>query len=175
MKASFNINDLLVLLVIVIWGANNALMKLALAEIPLISFVGLRLISASIILFALLALSAKGLRISRGDLGRLSMIGFFGYTLFHPMFAAGLHYSTATDCALIMGTGPLFGGVIALSMGIERLTVRIIVGILISLFGVLVIVAKDLSGTLDIATRLGGNLILLAGVIFLSLSTVLGK
>ncbi len=77
-RPAFNINDLLVLLVIVIWGITNTFVKLALQETDPLTFLGIRTILTSLYMFFLLWIIEKKVSIRRGDLGSFLWVGFLG-------------------------------------------------------------------------------------------------
>jgi drug/metabolite transporter (DMT)-like permease len=175
LKNIFNINDFLVLLVIIIWGASNTIIKLALREISPMGFVGLRLILSSFFMLAMLKISEKNIGASFSDFLKFTLLGLLGYGIFHPLFTAGLNYTTAADCSIIMATSPLFGVIISIAMQIEKVNKKNVLGILISLIGVFIVVSKDLPSTLAWATRFTGNLLMVAAVISFAFYTVLAK
>jgi drug/metabolite transporter (DMT)-like permease len=175
LKSIFNINDFLVLLVIIIWGASNTIIKLALREISPMGFVGLRLILSSFFMLAMLKISEKNIGASFSDFLKFTLLGLLGYGIFHPLFTAGLNYTTAADCSIIMATSPLFGVIISIAMQIEKVNKKNVLGILISLIGVFIVVSKDLPSTLAWATRFTGNLLMVGAVISFAFYTVLAK
>jgi drug/metabolite transporter (DMT)-like permease len=175
LKNIFNINDFLVLLVIIIWGASNTIIKLALREISPMGFVGLRLILSSFLMLAMLKISEKNIGASFSDFLKFTLLGLLGYGIFHPLFTAGLNYTTAADCSIIMATSPLFGVIISIAMQIEKVNKKNVLGILISLIGVFIVVSKDLPSTLAWATRFTGNLLMVGAVISFAFYTVLAK
>lgn len=58
--------DFLLLLMVVIWGANFTVLKVALVDLPPLAFNSLRLLVASLIFMALISL--RGFRVPRKDL-----------------------------------------------------------------------------------------------------------
>ena len=160
---------------IIIWGASNTIIKLALREISPMGFVRLRLILSSFFMLAMLKISEKNIGASFSDFLKFTLLGLLGYGIFHPLFTAGLNYTTAADCSIIMATSPLFGVIISIAMQIEKVNKKNVLGILISLIGVFIVVSKDLPSTLAWATRFTGNLLMVAAVISFAFYTVLAK
>lgn len=160
---------------IIIWGASNTIIKLALREISPMGFVGLRLILSSFLMLAMLKISEKNIGASFSDFLKFTLLGLLGYGIFHPLFTAGLNYTTAADCSIIMATSPLFGVIISIAMQIEKVNKKNVLGILISLIGVFIVVSKDLPSTLAWATRFTGNLLMVGAVISFAFYTVLAK
>lgn len=171
--AKLSRNDLFVVIAVAIWGASNPLVKFALYEISPNAFVGVRLILSSFLMLGALQRSEKSLRTNRADFFKFSLLGLFGYGIFHPLFTAGLKYSTASDCGIIMALSPLFGVIISLLMGMEKVTRNHFIGILISLVGVSILIGKDLPDIRNRSAHFIGNLFFLGAVISFAFYTVL--
>jgi drug/metabolite transporter (DMT)-like permease len=126
-------------------------------------------------MLGMLKISEKGIKASYSDFLKFCLLGLFGNGLFQPLFTTGLKYTTASDCSIIMATSPLFGIIISVLMGIEKVSKKMIIGILISFIGVIIIVSKDMPSSFSLATHFGGNLLMVGAVISFALYTVLAK
>ena len=93
--------DLLMLLVVAIWGLNLSLVKVALAEIPPLPYNGIRLLLAAAVLLAWLLYSEKNLRLRRQDLPKIFILSLSGYTLYQYLFISGIYLTTASNTAVI--------------------------------------------------------------------------
>ncbi len=98
--------DALLLLLVVIWGSNFALVKATLNEIPPFGFNALRLIVASAVLIP--AVLVAGFRLpARRDWPRLVALGLFGHCFYQLFFVHGLSITSSVNSALILGCVPV--------------------------------------------------------------------
>ena len=73
------------LLVVLIWGSNFSIVKVAIEEIPIFGFNTLRMAAACIVLLAVSRLNPEGAP-GRGDWPRLTTLGFFGRCCYQLAF-----------------------------------------------------------------------------------------
>lgn len=112
--------------------------------------------------FALPGLAAQ-LPAVRRSAGVLALLAFTGVALFHCLVYLGLRTTTAVNAVLLNASAPLFMLLCSWVIERERATRRQIVGMLISLTGILVIVSRgDLASLLEQQIRAGDVWILLA-------------
>jgi drug/metabolite transporter (DMT)-like permease len=131
--------DGLLLLMILIWGANYAVVKAAIREIPPQAFNALRMGVASAVFLA--ALLAGGLpRVARADWARLALLGAIGHFVYQVCFMAGLARTTASNSALIIGCSPVAVSIASALAGHEREPRTQWIGVLLSVFGVYLVV-----------------------------------
>jgi len=106
MRARFTSTDLLLLLVVSIWGSNFTVVKAAIEQIPPLGFNGLRLVIACVVLVAASWLS--GARIpDRADWPRLVAVGLVGHCGYQLSFIQGLARTSVTNSSLILGCLPV--------------------------------------------------------------------
>jgi drug/metabolite transporter (DMT)-like permease len=158
-RLSFSMTDLTMLLVVLIWGANFSVVKLALAEIPPLAFAALRFAFAGALLWGLLV-AREGLQpLPKGALWKLTWIGIVGNTLYQVGFTLGLQRTTAANASLLIAITPALVAGFGAVLGIERLRRSTAFGIVMALAGVaLVLSARGLSFT---QAGLFGDLLLL--------------
>jgi len=90
--------DGLLLLMVLIWGANYSVVKSAIQEIQPQAFNVLRMDVASAVFMA--ALAATGLpRIARADWARMALLGTVGHFVYQVCFMAGLARSAPANTA----------------------------------------------------------------------------
>ena len=89
-RSRFGVTDLLMLLLMAIWGINMTVIKLALRQVPPAPFNMARLAIASTSLLLLVLLIEKSLRIRLRDLPRLLLLSFMGQTLYQLVFIHGI-------------------------------------------------------------------------------------
>jgi drug/metabolite transporter (DMT)-like permease len=131
--------DGLLLLMILIWGANYSVVKSAIREIPPQAFNVLRMGVASAVFAA--ALFARGLpRVPRADLARLALLGTIGHFVYQVCFMAGLSRTTASNSALIIGCSPVAVSIASALAGHERVPRAQWAGVLLSVAGIYLVV-----------------------------------
>ncbi|MGI8922649.1 MAG: DMT family transporter [Fimbriimonadales bacterium] len=126
--------------VVLIWGANFSLTKATIAEIPPLVFTAARFAVASIILLVLLRLLEPGIKTPTKEFRTLALIGFIGNTIYQPGFILGLHNTTATNSAVIIGSLPGVVALLAWAFKIERVSRVTALGIGVGLAGVVLVV-----------------------------------
>jgi len=131
--------DGLLLLMILIWGANYSVVKSAIREIPPQAFNAMRMGVASS--FFLAALMLRGFpRIARTDWRSLIMLGAIGHFVYQVFFMAGLARTTASNSALIIGCSPVAVSIASALAGHERVPRTQWLGVLLSAVGVYLVV-----------------------------------
>jgi drug/metabolite transporter (DMT)-like permease len=147
--------DGLLLLMVLIWGANYSVVKSAIREIPPQAFNALRMSVASAVFAA--ALVARGLpRVARADWVRLALLGTIGHFVYQVCFMAGLARTAASNSALIIGCSPVAVSIASSLAGHERVPRTQWAGVLLSVLGVYLVVGTG--------AEFGGNS--LAGDLF---------
>jgi drug/metabolite transporter (DMT)-like permease len=158
--AQFQLSDLGMLLVVLIWGANVTVVKVALEALSPLAFNALRFGIATILFVALQLGRERSLRISRQFAWRALWLGVVGNCIYQVCFVIGLNATTAANAALLLATVPIWVALIGAISGSERLAPMAWLGIGLSFVGiVLVLIAQGVA--LSLAT-LGGDLLVLA-------------
>ncbi len=163
-------------LVTVIWGATPACGKILSNSLSPLLITGMRFGIISLLLFIWLFASgqSKQLRMSRQMLLLMAAMGFVGILVHNGLLFTGLHYTTATNAALIESIGPTATTVLAFIFIGERLTRVGWLGIVISCAGALCIVTK---GSLELLLGLQfntGDLLIVACEVAWSYYIILG-
>ena len=144
--------DALLVLMVLIWGVNYSIIKLAFEEIPPQPFNALRLIIASSIFLIAIRL-ARGRKTGaaasvfytpnplttrdRWDLLWLGLVGHCGYQFF---FVGGVDATTVGNAALIIGATPVVVAIASALLGRERIGPHHWLGAFISLTGIYFVV-----------------------------------
>ncbi len=165
--------DALLVCMAIIWGVNASVMKVATNAMPPLVFNAARLGLAAIALVAL-ALGVRGAALTRRDVIALLALGLIGTGLYQFFMIEGLARTRAGTTALILASGPAFVALFGRMLGVERITSRGLLGILLSMAGI-ALVALTLPAELTRRVNLLGNLLVLVGCICWSLFTVLIK
>lgn len=155
------------LILCVIWGSTWLFIKIGLADLPPITFAGIRFLLASLILTSLvLARRAQWPR-ARSEWTLIATVGLLQFTLNYGLVFWGEQHISSGLAAVLQATFPAFGLVIAhFYLPQERLTTGKVLGVLLGVFGVAVIFSDQLS--------IGGKLAFL-GSIALVLSAFFGS
>jgi drug/metabolite transporter (DMT)-like permease len=125
----------------IIWGFASPIFKLALQNIPPFTLAYIRFLGAALIL---LPFSLKKLEIKKEDLGDLFLLSFFGITLNITFFFWGLKRAPSINAPIIASSGPVFVYLSSIIFLREKPHKRIIIGLILSLLGVLTIVGQPI-------------------------------
>jgi drug/metabolite transporter (DMT)-like permease len=115
--------------------------------------------------FGLVALvvGARRLRIARGDIGMLVVLGVAQYGLVNYLMTASVAYIPAARAALIMGVMPLATLGVGALLGRERFTMPKLVGAAVALVGIAVALGDEAAHAGTDAWK--GDLLMLAGTV----------
>lgn len=172
---SFGWIDAALLSIVIIWGANFAITKSALAEMRPMVFNALRFALASLFTLALAWILERDLHIPRRDWGYVFSLGLIGNFLYQILYINGLARSRAGNTSLILAAAPVFIAVFGTLAKQDKLSRRNWLGIFISFCGIVLLVYS--SGP---AIRVGddtlvGSLLVLAAAGSWSAYTILVK
>ena len=109
----------------------------------------------------------------RRDLPAVAVLGICFFGLFFILYNIAMSFTTAARASLALATLPLSTMVVAALLGIETLTLRKTLGVLIAVLGVAAALAAGLSAAPEGAWR--GELIMLAAVICMAFYNVLSR
>ena len=151
--------DLLLLLMILIWGANFSVIKYALLDFPEISFNAMRLLIASTVFLIVIAVQRRGgrPRLTAVEWKRIVLLGLVGHFFYQLAFMGGVARTSVANSALIFGCTPVMVAILASVAGHERLTPGRLAGGALSLAGIYALVGRRAS--LSSATLLGDALV----------------
>jgi len=166
--------DVLLVLMVLIWGANYSVMKRAFGEMPPMAFNSLRLVLGSALFYAGIRWARRAARQPGGlssilytptpltarDRVDLVWLGLIGHTGYQLCFASGVARTTASNGALIIGASPVVVAGLSALLGRERLGPLHWLGAAVSAFGIYA--AVGLGASFDDATWRGDLLMFLA-------------
>ena len=173
--------DLLLLLMVIIWGSNFSAIKFALREFPEPTFNALRLLLASaVFLIAIAVVRARaraGLRpaeppLTVADWRLVLVLGLLGTVLYQLLFLAGVARTSVANSALIFGSTPVAVAIMASIAGHDRLTATRWAGAGLSFVGIYALVGQraELS-----SSTLMGDALVFGGMLCWSLYSVLAQ
>lgn len=167
--------DLILLCVVVIWGLNFTLVKYAMRSLSPLTFNTLRFGMATLLLLSVMRVRGETFDLRPRDILPVIFLGFCGHTLYQALFINGLAHTTPAVASLLMATSPLFVAAYGYLLRIERVRSGVLAGILVSLAGVLLLIA---GGQTEISLRNStflGDLLVLGAAMFWAGYTLGGK
>lgn len=138
--------DFLLLLMILIWGANFSIVKVALRDFPETAFNAMRLLIASVVFVSAIRVTDHQARprIAASDWRVLVFLGAIGTFLYQLCFVAGVGRTSVGNSSLIIGTSPVIITVMSALAGHERIKPLRWFGVALALSGLYLIVGHDL-------------------------------
>ncbi len=160
---------------VTLWALNFIIARYAVREIPPVVVASLRAILAGLILLPFWYFRSRAAgepTMSRDDWTTLAVLSSLGVSLNQFCFLMGIGSTSTSHAAILIGLTPLFVLSLAVFAGLEKLTPKKIIGMLVALAGVAVLqLARGSSGN---ATLLGDLLIVGCSATF-AIYTILGK
>ena len=167
---AFGLTDLLLFTTAVIWGINFSVTKYATQIFNPVAFTGLRVGAAALFLVSL-AFANGRIALARRDIVALLLLGALGNGLYQLFFVHGLARTRAGNAALIVGAAPAFIALMARFRGMERVKRLTLVGIALSVIGVVLVIAGSAQSARGQTTLLGSVLVF-CGVLCWSVYTI---
>ncbi len=138
--------DLLLFLMVAIWGANFSLVKVALREFPELVFNALRLLIASSLFLGAIWWQQRTTprpALSRAEWIRIVVLGLIGHLIYQFLFLGGLKRTSVANGSLIMGTTPVIVALLSAWTGHERISLQRWLGAAISFLGLYIVVGAQ--------------------------------
>jgi drug/metabolite transporter (DMT)-like permease len=145
----------------VFWAGNFIVTKTAIGILPPVGFTFLRYCIASITLLTLLRLREGAIRLPRGDVIPILLLGVVGFGFYQILWPVALEQIPAGDSALLIATTPVLTALLAMAIGADTPNAVKIVGSFVSLSGVVLVIASG-SGLALGSSLVGDGLTLLA-------------
>src|SRR3990170_4388069 len=174
-KTRFSAVDLMLVFMSFIWGLNFTAVKGALADFSPLVFNAIRFGTSSLILLSVLWLRERSISVRRKDIARFVMLAVIGNTAYQLFFINGIALTTATNSALILATTPIFIILFGVALDVEKVTNRVIQGVILSFLGVVMIIFGSGRTLVFTDQSLIGDLLIVANPICWSIYTVLSK
>lgn len=162
--------------VALIWGINIPIMKTGLDQVDAFVFNGLRLIISAIVLavFAWVERKRQGTSLGRIQVSQTLIYAIVVAALYQLMFLLGIARTTSGNTALIIATVPMWTALMAQVFIGERLRVIAWCGLVIAMFGTIIVAFQKGDVTAG-RQQLVGNLIVLAAALMWSAGTVYSR
>lgn len=161
---------------IILWGGSNVAVKFALRDLPPFTIGAFRFVLSSLILVRVLAWQEKGVHLPhRGNRWILVFLGLVGIFGSNALFQLGFKFTTASNGSLIFSGSPIVIAVLSAFLLKERIHLRQLIGIILSLLGIMIVISK---GTLSFLTSMQyniGDIILIGSITCWALYVVFSK
>jgi drug/metabolite transporter (DMT)-like permease len=129
-----------------IWGSTWLFIKVGLADLPPLTFAGIRFVIALTILFLLIRIRRIPLPQTRREWGLLAFTGILAFGFNYGLIFWGEQYISSGLAALLQATIPAFGLVFAhFHLPGERLSWAKIGGVILGVLGVAVVFSNQLA------------------------------
>jgi drug/metabolite transporter (DMT)-like permease len=156
--------DFALLFMILIWGSNFAIVKVALRDFPEGPFNAMRLVVATAVYLVAIFGTSVRTRLSaltRRDWIELAFLGFVGTFLYQFCFVASVKRTSVANGSLIVGVSPIVIALLSAMVGHERIRPLRWAGIAIAMTGLYLVVGHGVDMTPE--TR-RGDLLMMGGV-----------
>jgi drug/metabolite transporter (DMT)-like permease len=167
---------LIILLPIIFWAFAFPFIKIGLEELSPVNLTILRLFTTcGIFLVFLLIFHKKFTPIQKRDIVPIFLLGFFGLVVYHLGLNYGEMYISPSVASLIIATIPVFTVIFATLILKEKTTKKIVIGITLSLSGVIIISLTGTTGNPFEVSYLSAALAVLVSAIVGAGYTIAGK
>ena len=157
-----------------IWSSTWLFIKLGLADLPPVSFAGIRFLVAASVLWGIVAIRRTPLPKGARAWGFLALTGFLAFSLNFGLLFWGEQRTSSGVAAVLQATIPAFGlGLAHLLLPSDRMTLPKVLGVSLGIAGVAVIFSDR--ATLAGEDALRGGIAIVAGAFAVALSNVLVK
>jgi len=173
-------------LIVVIWAVNFIAAKIGLRSFPPLTMASFRVCAAGVVMIPFYwvvkalrlpafseGVAERGRGFTRRDVWRFFYLGFFGVSVNQFCFTLGLHYTSVSHAAIIVGMGPIYTLILAVLLRLERATWHKAVGMTIAFTGIAVLASEH--GISTHSASLLGDAITMTGSIGFATYAVLGK
>jgi drug/metabolite transporter (DMT)-like permease len=177
--------DALLLLMAIIWGTNYTVIKSAFTEVAPQAFNALRLIVASTMMIATMAMTRRARwnpadvfytaePVTRRDWIALAGLGFVGHCIYQYLFVGGVARTSVANSSLILAASPVLITILGVALyrlagAGERVTAMHWAGTLLSLAGIYIVVR---SGGKTAGQSLIGDVMMGGAVVCWSIYTI---
>ena len=147
-----------------IWGLNFAVLKFGTRALEPLAFNGTRMVIGSVALLAAARLIAPS-RPRGTDLRKLLALGVLGHGVYQVFFITGLAMTRAGSAALVVASSPAVIAVVGRLLGVEHVSRRAAVGIVLSMLGLAFVVLGSARAGVRGEESVLGDLLILASTV----------
>ncbi|MEX2182188.1 MAG: DMT family transporter [Gemmatimonadaceae bacterium] len=145
----------------VIWGVNFSVVKYGTQVMEPIAYNALRMSLGCVILVAIVYARPRP-RPAPADIRRLLGLGVLGHCIYQILFIYGISFTRAGTASLVVASSPAVVAIVARAHGHERLALKAVAGIALSILGVVFVLGGSIAA--DGTRHLVGDLMILAAV-----------
>ena len=150
---------LLILLAVIFWGTSFVATKTLLTEIKPVTIIILRLVTASFLLTFIAIYAKRNFSLNLKSHGWIFILALIA--VFHLWIqVTGLQFTTAANTGWIIGTAPVFMAVMGLIFFKEKITALAFGGIILAIFGLLMLIGKGDVTSIGLIDNKGDLLVL---------------
>ncbi|MFI5092725.1 MAG: DMT family transporter [Candidatus Acidiferrales bacterium] len=171
-------------IIVVIWAVNFIAAKIGLRFFAPLTMASFRVCGAGLIMVPFYlclkrlpvfaeAAAARTRGFTRHDAWTFLYLGFFGVSVNQFCFTLGLHYTSVSHSAIIVGMGPIYTLILAVLLRLERATWHKAVGMVIAFTGIAVLGSEG--GISGHSASLLGDAVTMTGSLGFAMYAVLGK
>ncbi len=151
---------------ILIWGSNFSVVKVALRDFPEVPFNAMRLLVGSAVFLAAIRFSTNDAKprapLTRTDWIQLLFLGLVGTFLYQLCFVGGVRRTSVGNGSLIVGISPIVIALMSAVAGHEHIRLMRWVGVFMAMLGLYLVVGQGVEFS---AQTLRGDLLMLGGVL----------
>ena len=146
----------------IIWGAAFPIYKWTLEIVPPFIFTFIRFFGGALIV---LPFVYKSLRIQRSDIPKLILVSLIGISVQIPLLFFGLKLSPSINAPIIIASAPIILIISSVIFLNEKLKVKVLIGTLVSLLGVLAIILRPFIEAGGLTGSVLGNFLLFGATV----------
>lgn len=166
-----------IIFVMVVWGSSYAVTKIIVYEVTPLTLAFYRCTIGSLTLLSILYFRNRGQLpaiLAGVPWGTVILLGFFGVTVFYTFFNISVKMTSASVGALLQGFIPVSIAILAAVFLKERLSLKQVAGVILSVTGVILIGFLSPNDN-DVSNSLLGNGLMIVAVIGWGIYTILAK
>jgi drug/metabolite transporter (DMT)-like permease len=162
------------LAVVVVWAGSFSVIKQLLDDGVAAGDIAIVRYAIAAPGFAFILWRARGLPgLTRGDAARVASAGLLVVVGYHMCLNVGERYTTSGIAALVVALAPGMTMILAVALGLDRISVRRVVGLAVAFVGVAIVVALGTGGDLSFESAKGPLIVLGAPVAFALYNVIL--
>lgn len=131
--------DLMLIGVVLIWGANYTVAKFGMQTLSAEVFTLTRFLMVLPVLFGLVYMTERNVKIRVKDIPAFLLAALVGISLYQTLFVASLRYTTASNSSLLIAMSPLFTVIGLLLTKKEKAKPTLVIGSFVAIMGVFMI------------------------------------
>jgi drug/metabolite transporter (DMT)-like permease len=165
-EMSKNLGHLLLVIVVLTWGANYGIVKSAFRELSPVLFGAIRFTLSGLLVLAITYKWEKSVAVQKKDFWKIVWIGLLGIGAYQVLWSVGLNLTSASNSALILSTTPLWGALYIHLVEKESVPPKHYLYMLVSLMGVALVILKPTARLHFSINTLTGDLLTLVAAFF---------